>query len=101
MFELVNDTVGLGTKSRVVASQLSDDLDNYEILVKLTEEARRDRQRLIDLGDDSVRLKIQRPNPVQPVVPGALKGDFGKGKGGKDKGGKDKGGFGKGGFKGV
>merc|ERR1711957_1076221 len=57
-------------KDGLVLSQLSDGLDNLDIFVKLTEEHRRERQRRIDAGDETARLKfIAPPKPVEKPTP--------------------------------
>mmetsp|Transcript_31905 Transcript_31905/g.94860 ORF Transcript_31905/g.94860 Transcript_31905/m.94860 type:complete len:882 (-) Transcript_31905:62-2707(-) len=43
---------------KVIESQVTDDLETNEVFVKLTEEARRERQRRIDSGDESAQLKF-------------------------------------------
>jgi len=63
LIELVQDTVEL-TASSIFETQLSEDtpLDNF---VRLTEDARRDRQLRIDSGDESAKLKFQRQQAGQ------------------------------------
>eukprot|EP00931_Biecheleriopsis_adriatica_P085223 TRINITY_DN5953_c0_g1_i1.p1 TRINITY_DN5953_c0_g1~~TRINITY_DN5953_c0_g1_i1.p1 ORF type:complete len:943 (-),score=265.24 TRINITY_DN5953_c0_g1_i1:43-2871(-) len=61
LLDLVNDTMLLTGKSRVLEPQLPDDLSSTDIFVMLTEESRRDRIRRIDLGEESVRLNIVPP----------------------------------------
>ncbi|CAE7331738.1 unnamed protein product [Symbiodinium natans] len=60
LVNLVKDTVEM-TSSSSLEPQLSHDtpLDNF---VRLTEDARRDRQLRIDSGDELALLKFQRPN---------------------------------------
>ncbi|CAE7558921.1 Hnrnpu [Symbiodinium sp. CCMP2456] len=55
---LVSDTVLIMGKSKVLEPQLPDDLESTNLFVMLTEESRRDRNRRIDMGDDSAKLKI-------------------------------------------
>jgi len=106
LLALIKDTVAI--KDGLVVSNLSDDLDSLDILIKLTEEHRRERQRRIDAGDETARLKFvphaePKPAAAKPEAPAAAataadqtesapKGDKGKswGKGGKGKGGKGK-----------
>jgi len=66
VLSLIKDTVT--TKDGLVVSQLSDDLDSLEIFVKLTEEHRRERQRRIDAGDETARLKFMPPAEPKPVA---------------------------------
>jgi hypothetical protein len=63
VIDLVRDTVVI-TKTNVVEAQIPDDLESPGIFVMLTEEARRDRSRRIDLGEESARLKIVQPAGV-------------------------------------
>jgi len=83
LIALVNDTV-IQNRSKVVESQVTDDLETNEIFVKLTEEARRDRQRRIDAGDDSAVLKFLRPQQAagaktkSPALAGLSAGSFAK-----------------------
>jgi len=64
LLDLIDDTVCLGgtdEKYRILESNLSDELDAFDVFVKLCEEHRRERQRLMDLGDDTVALKFTKP----------------------------------------
>jgi len=64
---LVKDTVKLGESGSVVTARLSEDTDPVsDIFVKLTEESRRDRQRRIDAGDETAKLKFCVVSTVQP-----------------------------------
>merc|ERR1719148_674026 len=61
-------------KDGLVLPQLSDGLDSVDIFVKLAEEHRRERQRRIDAGDETARLKftaaakaVSAPIPVQKI----------------------------------
>jgi len=58
--ELISDTIQIG-KDRVLEGQLEANMENYDIFVKLTEEGRRKRQRRIDAGDESGKLKFVKP----------------------------------------
>lgn len=58
LVELVKDTVPM---EKLIESMVSDDLESNDIFIKLTEEARRDRQRRLDAGDDAAALKFSRP----------------------------------------
>lgn len=82
MIEMVKDSVSLKENS-IVSSEISEDkLENLDILARITEEARKERQRRIDAGDESARLKFsvlaaqqaqqqQQQAPVQQQVWGA------------------------------
>lgn len=61
LIELVKDTAMADARTKVIESMVTDDLESNDIFVKLTEEARRDRQRRIDVGDASAELKFARP----------------------------------------
>merc|ERR1712137_901196 len=71
--DLVKDTMSINDKD-MVTTQLSADVETPEIILKLTEESRRERQRRIDAGDETARLKfsplLYKPQPVQmaPVM---------------------------------
>merc|ERR1719324_1256610 len=90
---MIPDTVS--TKDGVLSAQLADDLDGFDIFVKLAEEHRRERQRRIDAGDETARLKFQPPTEpkqvaetktaAKPADKPAEKGVKGKGKDGKGK----------------
>jgi len=58
LVDLVKDSVYL-TDKKVIASQLEADMESLQIFVKLTEEARRERNLLIDMGEESAKLKVQ------------------------------------------
>jgi len=67
---IVRDTVIICMK--VIESQVTDDLETNEVFVKLTEEARRERQRRLDAGDDSAKLRFQsRPQDQGLLAPAA------------------------------
>eukprot|EP00442_Polarella_glacialis_P001634 CAMPEP_0115120122 /NCGR_PEP_ID=MMETSP0227-20121206/45498_1 /TAXON_ID=89957 /ORGANISM="Polarella glacialis, Strain CCMP 1383" /LENGTH=934 /DNA_ID=CAMNT_0002521721 /DNA_START=70 /DNA_END=2874 /DNA_ORIENTATION=+ len=55
----VQDTVTLTDKS-VLQAHLDEELDNFDLFLKLTEEARRERELLVDAGDDSAILKFNQ-----------------------------------------
>lgn len=67
MLELVKDTMAVDDKSMVVCLK-GEDLATPEIFLKLTEETRRERQRRIDAGDETARLKftpmLYKPQPA-------------------------------------
>jgi len=53
---MIPDTVA--SADSILVSQLSEDLEGTDIFVKLAEEHRRERQRRIDAGDETARLKF-------------------------------------------
>jgi hypothetical protein len=55
LLELVKDCVAIDSEKNVLKASLEDQ-ETLDIFVKLTEEARRERQRRIDAGDESARL---------------------------------------------
>jgi len=67
LLALIKDAVTI--KEGVIVSQLSHDLDNLDIFLKLTEESRRERQRRLDAGDETARLKFVLP--AQPKLAAA------------------------------
>lgn len=108
LIALVKDTVIINSSNQVMEAQLGEELESFDIFVKLTEEARRIRLRKLDEGDESARLKFQKPESTPPAPPpmqhhqgGGYKGNQGGYKGDKGFKGGFKGdkGF-KGGFKG-
>ncbi|CAE7603787.1 Herc2 [Symbiodinium necroappetens] len=107
--KLVKDTVDIAADTQVLTSKRTqEELGDFSILVKLTEAARRDRQRKLDSGDESVRLQLDvqahmpPPPPQQQMVP-HYQGGGGGFKGYGNNYGMDKGGYkgDKGGFKGY
>jgi len=88
MLDMVKDTVVTSGRGKVVESLLPDDMESNGIFAMLTEEARRDRERRVDCGDDSARLKLVqtqispgglalagvRPASVMGAAPGAAMG---------------------------
>lgn len=126
LLALIKDTIDLNSTNQVLEAVLPEDLENFDVFVKKTEESRRERQKRLDAGDETVRLKFQKPELVAPpsavaVAPpkgsfgGGFKGSPGKGSwqgsnygggwgkdkgGGKGYGGPGKGDWGSGGFKG-
>jgi len=57
LVNLVEDTIRL--RGSIIESRLPELLESFGVFVKITEESRRDRTRLIDLGEESAKLKIQ------------------------------------------
>merc|ERR1712151_1307021 len=78
--DLVKDTVTLCKDTNVLKTEMEAELDSLDIFVKLTEESRRERQRRVDAGDETARLKFN-PNlakvtvttPAKPVTAGVTK----------------------------
>ncbi|CAE8731434.1 unnamed protein product, partial [Polarella glacialis] len=83
LIALVKDTVAIAADTQVLTAPA--ELDSLGTFVKQTEENRRERQRRIDAGDETARLKfVTVPaaviEPVTSLAPVAAKGK-GKGKG--------------------
>ncbi|CAE8594858.1 unnamed protein product [Polarella glacialis] len=70
VLEMVRDTVLL--RSKVLETQLPDDLESSNVFTMLTEEARRDRNRRVDMGEDSAKLKIVTPGMAMPGMAAML-----------------------------
>lgn len=62
---LVKDTVTFDEKRKVLTVQLEGDVASTDIFVKLAEENRRERQRRIDAGDETAKIKFS-PLAAQP-----------------------------------
>ena len=77
LVELLKDSVSVDASGHLKADEPED--TPLERFVKLTEDNRRERQRRIDAGDETARLKFSRP---------AQRGNEREGKGGYGKGGK-------------
>jgi len=85
LIDLIKDSVSVDSASGNPKADAAVDVDS-ESFVKLTEDNRRERQRRIDAGDETARLKFNRPQaPIRPGVAAGGAGGYGKG-GGKGKG---------------
>jgi len=56
--DMIKDTVTFEPKNKVLKSSLKVDAESPEIFLKFTEEQRRARQRRIDAGDETARVKV-------------------------------------------
>jgi len=65
--ELIKDAITIGEKTFLSAEMGEDTAAAH--FVKVTEEHRRERQRRIDAGDETAKLKFQRPAPQAPRQP--------------------------------
>lgn len=78
LVEFVKDSVIFDKDKHVLASALEADTDSLDIFVKLTEESRRERQRRVDAGDETARLKfnpmLAQVNRPTPASTGQMKG---------------------------
>merc|ERR1712194_288233 len=54
---LVKDTMFV-TEQQVLEAMLDDEMENFQVFVKLTEEDRRERNLRLDLGEAGAKLKI-------------------------------------------
>lgn len=59
LLELVQDVVMLCPEAKVLEALVPEDMVSPGVFAMITEEARRDRHRRLDLGDESARLKLQ------------------------------------------
>eukprot|EP00930_Biecheleria_cincta_P011308 TRINITY_DN113_c0_g2_i2.p1 TRINITY_DN113_c0_g2~~TRINITY_DN113_c0_g2_i2.p1 ORF type:complete len:876 (-),score=241.20 TRINITY_DN113_c0_g2_i2:533-3061(-) len=66
LVELLKDSVSLETESGHVKTDGDEDIA-LEQFIRLTEDNRRERQRRIDAGDETARLKFIRPSPGKGV----------------------------------
>merc|ERR1719265_2476996 len=67
LMTLLRDGVYIEADSRTMQSDLDPETEE-PMFLKLTEEARRERKRLIDLGDESARLKFTVPQAQQAAT---------------------------------
>jgi len=81
---IIKDTVEIHGDTGVVGSKVDADLEAPDMFVKLAEESRRERQRRIDAGDDTSRLKFNASVLQSTELKAANQG----GQGGSGKGGK-------------
>merc|ERR1712174_57187 len=70
VYALIKDTVT--SKDTLLISQRPEEEDDLDIFVKLTEENRRERQRRIDAGDETARLKFSPLAIQQPAAAKAV-----------------------------
>jgi len=59
LVDFVKDTVTFNSQ-KVLTPHISDELDSFDLFVKLTEEGRRERRLHLDLGDESGTLKFSQ-----------------------------------------
>eukprot|EP00746_Dinoflagellata_sp_MGD_P165231 gnl/MRDRNA2_/MRDRNA2_94380_c0_seq1.p1 gnl/MRDRNA2_/MRDRNA2_94380_c0~~gnl/MRDRNA2_/MRDRNA2_94380_c0_seq1.p1 ORF type:complete len:900 (-),score=253.48 gnl/MRDRNA2_/MRDRNA2_94380_c0_seq1:99-2798(-) len=59
LVKLVKDSISLNATSKVIETSLADDTP-FAQFVKLTEEHRRERERRVDAGDETAKLKFAR-----------------------------------------
>jgi len=71
LVKLVKDTVAITEDTQVLTSVLDGDTEEFDIFVKLTEENRRERQRRIDAGDETAKLKFS-PMAIQQTQKPAI-----------------------------
>lgn len=59
LVEMIKDTVKFSTDDKILNTILTEDIEkDFNIFVKLTEECRRERQRRIDAGDETAKLRF-------------------------------------------
>lgn len=56
--DLAKDTIAIDSATSMVSALHTEDVETPDILLKLTEESRRERQRRLDAGDETARLKF-------------------------------------------
>mmetsp|Transcript_115359 Transcript_115359/g.182267 ORF Transcript_115359/g.182267 Transcript_115359/m.182267 type:complete len:959 (+) Transcript_115359:47-2923(+) len=74
LLAMIKDTVRINAESKVVETQLPEEMEKFDLFVKLTEQARLDREKRITGGDELARLKFQRPSSS----PAPRSGGYGK-----------------------
>merc|ERR1712113_741730 len=57
----VKDIISFSGKNELLESHLPDDMESFNLFIMLTEEGRRRRNRRVDMGDESARLKFITP----------------------------------------
>jgi len=70
LVDMVKETISINPKNQVLEAHLDPEL-GFGHFVKLTEEARRERQRRLDAGDETVKLKFSKPEvpPLKGTAP--------------------------------
>eukprot|EP00435_Cladocopium_sp_Y103_P057039 s40_g19.t1 len=71
LLKLIKDTVAIDEETKMF-SKVLEDAESLDLLVKYTEESRKERQRRIDAGDETARLKFLSHNPAPAPVPAAV-----------------------------
>lgn len=66
LIKYVEDTIRL--KGSIIESRLPKSLESFDVFVKIVEESRRDRARLIDLGEGSAKLKFQSGQSALAII---------------------------------
>jgi len=67
--KLVKDTVLMHEETSVLTAQLAEETEDFKYFVKATESARRERQRRIDAGDETARIKFTPMAMQQAQLP--------------------------------
>jgi len=79
LVEFIRDTIDIDPKLSILESNLSDDLDGFDVFVKLTEESRRERQLRLDAGENLSPLNFSKPPQSTGPPGGGGGGGFGGG----------------------
>merc|ERR1712226_122324 len=59
LVEMIKDTASISEDDKILNTVLTEDVEkSFNIFVKLTEECRRERQRRIDAGDETAKLRF-------------------------------------------
>lgn len=70
LIDMIKDTVSIGERGFLKTEQAVD--APAATFLKFTEDHRRDRQRRLDAGDETAKLKFLRPQPQPPKQPAPL-----------------------------
>ncbi|CAE7818095.1 Hnrnpu [Symbiodinium sp. CCMP2592] len=84
LLDILKDAISVDSTSNFLQAVQSDDVA-LETFLKYTEDHRRERERRVDAGDETAKLKFSRPAP-----PPTRQADMGSGKGSASGGGKGK-----------
>eukprot|EP00927_Polykrikos_kofoidii_P038964 TRINITY_DN333_c0_g1_i3.p1 TRINITY_DN333_c0_g1~~TRINITY_DN333_c0_g1_i3.p1 ORF type:complete len:1000 (+),score=252.66 TRINITY_DN333_c0_g1_i3:111-3110(+) len=69
LLNFAKDTIKINESTNMFEAVLTEEADNLDPFVKLVEEFRRERQRRIDAGDETAKLKFASNCMAQPVPP--------------------------------
>eukprot|EP00931_Biecheleriopsis_adriatica_P077427 TRINITY_DN50_c0_g1_i3.p1 TRINITY_DN50_c0_g1~~TRINITY_DN50_c0_g1_i3.p1 ORF type:complete len:821 (-),score=308.17 TRINITY_DN50_c0_g1_i3:116-2341(-) len=85
MIKLVKDTVAISEDKKVLTSKIEEEVEGFDVFMKLAEENRKYRSRRVEAGDETNRLQFnaEEANRPAPKPAGNKGGGKGKGKGGK------------------
>jgi len=78
LIKLVRDAIYIDTQSSIIDSMLPSELDCLDVFLKLTEEARRHRQRRFTLGEETAKLNFSAALKQEFATQGAFAKTFAK-----------------------